>query len=537
MKTKISPDFSIPGHNQLTGKLKQLTHEFPLSHIFYHPANSKETAHIVIITEESHDVEIIGSRKWIRNNKDEKPILFHITCQEKMKVELRSGNPFFAWYCQKSAIIYQNPEAKECQNTDWPSFKKRFKRYSGNYSHDRDNLLIAVNRFQEFGSLTGLFVSYLSVFEYGIRYLEILYIGRSFESENLHQRIKHLIEFIPEMEGIFVPKNGNEYYLILELDKAKDFAEDGDEIRLNDKLIESFSRAGTKLHKMVFSRLSELKSLIKSGFRKQTLVVQAELATRDDPVTEITAQIVKRHLVEEIYLFHQTQNNQLTSYFLLLIGEGLGTENLTRIQQSANSKFEGKYSVVLIGHSRSWIQTNLFYQQSFFSKIMKPENLIFQSHPNHPSIHWEDNNNPEYPDLEYLNRSAINLSAQYFVLRNHSEKDNTEGTFDLFSKSVMRIFRTLVYSKLSYLPNYLPAFNLWKLCVYAEPRLEKIECLFEKLSGEDFFKEVNKHTLFHHDLSRLTEKKLLIADEILNSLLKELCTAFSRVKKSTDEVV
>ena len=535
MRTAIKPDFSVPGDDQLTGKLRQLTNEFSLTHIFYHPANAKEAAHIVIITEDSSDVEIIGSRKWIRNNKDEKPILFHITCREKMKVELRTGNPFFGWFCQKLAIIYQNPEAKECQNTDWPSFKKRFKRYSVNYSHDRDNLLIAANRFQELGSLTGLFVSYLSVFEYGIRYLEMLYTGRCFESEDLHQRIKQLIQYIPEMEGIFVPKNGNEYYLISELEKAKDFAEDVDEIRLNDKLMDNFSETEAKLNETVFSRLSGLKSLIKSGSPKQTLVDQAELATRDNPVTEIAAQIVKIHPVEEIYLFHQIQNSQHTACFLLLIEEGLGTEILNRIQQSVNSRFEGKYSVVLIGHSRSWIQTNLFYQQSFFRKIMKPENLKFQSHPNHPSIHWEDNNTTEYPDLEYLNRSAINLSAQYFVFRNHSEKNNTEGIHDLFSISILRIFRTLVYSKLSYLPNYLSAFNLWKLCVYADPRLEKLEYLFEKLSGADFFKEVTYHTRFHHELSRLTEKKLLVADEILNTLLKELNIAFNRIKETNDE--
>ena len=338
------------------------------------------------------------------------------------------------------------------------------------------------------------------------------------------------------MEGIFAPKNRNEYYLISELEKAKDFAEDGDEIRLNDKLIDSYSQAESKLNKMVLSRLSEFKSLIKSGFPKQSLADHAEISTRDDQVTEIAAQIVKIQPVEEIYLFHQIQNNQLTSHFLLLIGEGFGTETLNRIQQSVNSKFEGKYSVVLIGHSRTWIQTNLFYQQSFFKKIMKPENLMFQSHPNHPSIHWEDNNTPEYPDLEYLNRSAIKLTAQYFVLRNHSEKDNTEGIFDLFSKSVLRIFRTLVYSKLSYLPNYLPAFNLWKLCLYAEPRLKKMEYLFEKLNGEDFFKGVAYHSRFHHDLSRLTEKKLQIMDEILNALLYELITIGAGIKETNDEV-
>jgi len=535
MRTIVKPDFLIPENDALSGKLNQLTHEFPLSYIFYHPVDVKDSAHIVIIAEESRDVEIIESRKWIRNNKDENPILFHVIDLETMKSGRQSGNPFFGWYCQKLAVIYQNSEAKDCGDTDWHSFKKRFKRYSLSYSHDRDNLLAAVNRFQELGSLTGLFVSYLSAFEYIIKYLEMLYTGSNFESENLHQRIKQLIHYIPEMEGIFVQKNGNEYYLIFELEKANDFAEDGDEIRLNDKLIDSFSQVEEKFHKMVLSRLSALKAFVKSRFPIQQLTDKRELSMLDDQVTEISAQIVKIHPVEEIYLFPQVQASQQTTCFLLLIGEGLGTETLSRIQQSVNSRFEGKYSVVLIGHSRSWIQTNLFYQQAFFKKIMKQENLRFQSHPNHPTIHWEDNNIPEYPDLEYLNRSAINLSAQYFVLRNHSEKDNTEGIFDLFGKSILRIFRTLVYSKLSYLPNYLPSFNLWKLCVYADPGLEKLKYLFEELSGDDFFKEVAYHIRFHHDVSRLTEKKLLIADEILNTLLKELNIAFNYIKKASED--
>jgi hypothetical protein len=66
--------------------------------------------------------------------------------------------------------------------------------------------------------------------------------------------------------------------------------------------------------------------------------------------------------------------------------------------------------------------------------------------------------------------------------------------------------------------------------------LEKLEYLFEKLSGEDFFKEVNKRNLIHHDLSRLTEKKLLLADEILYTLLKELNTAFNCIKKTSEDV-
>ena len=161
---------------------------------------------------------------------------------------------------------------------------------------------------------------------------------------------------------------------------------------------------------------------------------------------------------------------------------------------------------------------------------MTPENLRFQSHQNHPAIHWEKPYSPGYPDLEYYYRSSTRMAAQYFVLRNNSEKDITDGLSDLFGKSVLRILRTFVFSTLSYLPNYLPAFDLWKLCVYAEPKLEKVEYLFEKCSGESFFKEVDHHTQFYHGISRLTERKLLIMDEILNLLLQKLEAACTSIK-------
>ena len=102
--------------------------------------------------------------------------------------------------------------------------------------------------------------------------------------------------------------------------------------------------------------------------------------------------------------------------------------------------------------------------------------------------------------------------------------------FDLFSKSVLRIFRTFVFSKLSYLPNYLPAFSLWKLCVFAEPELEKLEFLFEKCSGESFFRELDNHNQFSHGISLLSGEKLLIMDEILRLLLKKLEVICTKIK-------
>lgn len=157
MNATIEPGFSNMENEALREKLSQLTHEFSIAYIFYHPSKTTEPAHIVIITSQNEHVEVIESRKWIRNSRDKSDVLFHVISQRKMDFEYRAGNPFMAWYCQESAIIYQASQANECYNTDWHSFKEKFKKYSGMYFHDRDILLSEANRFQRLGSLTGMF--------------------------------------------------------------------------------------------------------------------------------------------------------------------------------------------------------------------------------------------------------------------------------------------------------------------------------------------------------------------------------------------
>jgi hypothetical protein len=318
--------------------------------------------------------------------------------------------------------------------------------------------------------------------------------------------------------------------LISQLERGIEAAEQADEISINYELYESVKETEAKLSEMVSDRFAELKKLIKSGTPKQIDIGVPRASVEEAELSLIIAQILKIQSVEQIYLFHKKESFHSTIYYLLLIGEGLGTEILNRMQQSAMAKSTGKCTVVLIGHSRIWIQTNLFIHQSFFQKIMRTENLAYQSAQSHPQIHWETPYTPDYPDLEYYYRSTKKLTANFFILRHNSEEKNAEGLDDLFSKSVLRILRTFVFSALSYLPHYQSGFNLWKLCVYAHPKLENVEFLFEKLSGENFFKEVVYHTRFHHDLSRLTEEKLLIMDEILNLLLHKLTAVCKKVK-------
>ncbi len=529
MKAIVKSEFSNPENEALSEKLLQLIHELPIAYILHHSSDAAEPAHVIIITEEPRDVEVVESRKWIRNGKEKSNTLFHVICQGKVDFNYKTGHPFIACYCQKSAIFYQNPQAKECLETDWHSFKKKFRKYSEEFYHDRDILLTEAHRLHRLGSRVSVFLTYQSVYEYNIQYLEALYIGRNFISDSLHQRIKRLARFIPSIEGLFVKKNGNEYYLISQLERGIDAAEQADETGINYELYENIKEVEAKLSEMVSARFAELKKLIKSHIPEQIDRGVPKSSVEETELSPVITQILKIKPVEEIYLFHKKQSSQATTYYLLLIGEGLGIEILNRMQQSVMAKSRGKCVVVLIGHSRIWIQTNLFIHQSFFQKIMKPENRMFQSRQNHPSIHWENPYTPDYPDLDFYYRSADKLVANYFVLRHHSEKENGEGIDDLFSISVLRIFRTFVFSKLSYLPYYQSAFNLWKLCVYADPKLENVEFLFEKLSGENFFKEVSCHTRFHYTVPRLTEEKLLIMDEILNLLLQELTSVCKKV--------
>ncbi len=535
MKTNTESGFPKLKNEALREKLCQLISEFQIAYIFYHPGKTREPSHITIITSEPGQVERIESRKWIRNSRNESNTLFHVIFQGKMNFEYRTGNPFMACYCRRSAIIYQNPKTEECPETDWASFKKRFKRYRECYYHDRDILLSEANRFHSRGSLTGMFLSYLDIYEYIIRFLEFLCIGHAFDSTDLHERIKQLAHFVPRIDGVFVKKSGKEYYLVSELEKAKEVAENGDEVQLNESLFESIVEAELQLHKLVSGRFSVLKKQLKSDVLIQKSTVDPDSSTEDKELSSIISKVLEIHEVEEIYLFYQSQNHYKITYFLLLIGKGLGTEILNQIRQSVKAKSEGKLEVVLIAHTRIWIQTNLFYHQAFFKKVIVPENLRYQSNKNHPAIHWENPYTPEYPDLDHYYNSSIKLAAQYFILRENAENDNNEGLGELFARAVLRILRTFIYSRLSYFPHYLPAFNLWKLCVYAEPRLEKMEFLFEKCSGDNFFTELGNYNRFYHGISLLTTDKLSVMDEMLQLLLQKLELAYSCINEKNKE--
>lgn len=503
-------------------KLQQLIKELPIENVFFHPATATAPPHLIINAIEGQHMDVIESRKWLRLAVKERQVLFHVLGSRQIRFAYKNGNPFIPSYCTKSGLLYQNPDFTTQLPTTWKSFKGRFKKYEHEYFHQHDLLMTLANQFYGLEARTSVFLTYISIFEHHLTYLENLYIGHRFFNTPT-QRIKYLAQYIPFIEDLFVKQNGETYYLLVQLEKAKEAAAEADEMYINWELYTAIRQVEKQLYAMVANRLLELKKRIKSNKANElTLVSIPEKTEQEKEISQIVSQIIKIKQPEEIFLFHKTQTASKTNYYLLLIGKGLGTETLNSMQQSVMAAFNGSCSVVLIGHSRIWIQQNLFIHQDFFKNIMTSENKVFSLKNKEFTMHWQHPYTPSYGDLDYMYKATDKMISNYFVLREWAEKENGEGVYELFSNAILRFFRTFVFAKLSYQPHYLSANNLWMLCLYAQPNLGKIAYLFEKLSGDAFFKEVDYNSRFNHGLSRIPEEKGLVMDEILNVLGEEL---------------
>lgn len=508
---------------ELETKLQQLIAELSIETVFFHAATVKEPGHLIIIATIKKNVEVIYSRKWLRNVFREHRVLLHVLDSRQLRYIYKNGNPFVPSYCTASAKVYQNTHYKFRVSTEWKRFKKRYKNCENEYFHHHDVLKTLANEFHVLDARSSVFITYLSILEHHISFLENLFIGHSFYYKNLTERIKYLAQYLTEIEGLFVKQNAETYYLLEQLEKARAGEGQVDEINIHYELYNALTEVEQHLYNLVSERFLELKRRVKVYSKTNHSTVTAPtLSLVETHLSMLVSQIIKIRQVEEIYLFHKVQTPTNTCYYLMLIGDGLSTELLNGMQQSVVERFQGAYSVLILGHSRMWIQKELFIHQLFFRNIMTDENRVYQAPNKHFTLHWEKPYTLNYPDLDYLYNAADTMSSQYSLLRQNLEEGNVEGLNVLFSNAVLRIFRTYVFTGTSYLPNYLSAYNLWMLCLYAQPNIKKLEYLFEKLSGDSFFKEVDYNSKFQHLLSRLTEEKMLIMDEILKGLTFEL---------------
>ena len=512
----------------LQAKLHKLTKEFEIASIHYHLKTSGTLDQIIIITGQNNDIEVLESRKWIRKAMRDKPLIFHILDVHTITYLYKIGNPFATCFCNRESMIYRNPELSDYITVDWKLFKTNYQNYENQFHHDREILISEINRYKKISRFTSIFLIYESLYAHHISFLESLYLGKIHSSYTLHRRITQLSPIMPSIASLFVKENGGQYFLILQIEKAKKATHYDDAIDINEDLIDTIGNIEQKLCNLVCARFQDLKRLIKSESRSY-LHMNIAPQKEESELSQIISKIVNKKPLEEIYLFDRVESRGGSVYYFLLVGSGLGTELLYQIQQSLHASFNNRISVILIGHSRIWIQKNLYVCQAFFQRIMTTENRVYQSHKFHPVIHWEDPTSNYYPDLDFEYRRIKWLMENYFVLRTNIQNGNHSGLWGLFSNALLKIFHAVIYGSLSYEANFLRAEILWKLCLHGAPDLKNIEYLFEKFLPEEFFRFVNKYRGFHLDSPRVSEAELLIMDEILKVLFDKLTDIVRKV--------
>lgn len=530
MKTLPHSDFAVLHDEVLINRLRQAARDGSLLAVYRVPHGIPGSERLLLITETEAAAETLRTAKWVLKTADHSPV--SISSLHRAERFFEVGNPFAYCYYRPSFLVWcQERFAGLFSNyAGGKAFKKKFSSFKESYYHDRDILLSEAGRFYNLNSPISTYLTYITIFEHDLRYLEQLYAGDFFPDESPHTRITNLIPYIPELQKLFVRQNGTNYYLINKLQAAIEVAHN-DETYINTALYESIKIVERQLYNRVAARYKELKSAVRKEPGPTAVISPAREEQLDDPQLIIVRDIlIKIAAPEEVFLFHKAETFQInahvpaTVYYLFVIGQRIGNTSIQSIQQAVAARTQNNVSVVILAHRRITVQENLCFHQQFIQQIMSPANRIFSSSDMLPELHWEVPYEATYGDLSLYHRGVKQHLAQYFHLRSHMQGDNSEGLFHLFAQGYLRLLRLITYSSLyAYLPKWTSAWDTWQLCLFAVPSLNELEYLFGRI-GQDFHKHIDSHLRYSDLVGRLSSEELTVMDEILTRLSEKLAS-------------
>lgn len=522
MKTLEKLSFPKLENDYLENILRQLINKYNIIQIFFTGHKSSAFSYLIINIESSIDAKNLQQSKWVRKAKERFQINISFIFSSKLHHHYSIGSPFITFYCRESTVIYQNNEVGNTifRTEEWQKFKKRFNEYENNFYHDHDLYAWQIKNLISEGSPNSVFTSYARLIEYDLDYLEELYLGSKSVLESLDYRINNLIQYIPDIQKIFIRTPYNKFYLTDLFRKAKEASAD-DDVIYKEEMYEAVGIAQRSLYFLIEKRLAELKKLIKQGLHESIETV-FEIENKPDNVIINTAieTILEMSEVEEIYLFHQITYGEKTTYYLMLIAVGVGNEKLKLITQSLKSKMGENHDFVLLSHSRYWIQINLYQNQSFFSKIILNEYLIYSSSKYLPEFHWEIPHNTYHADLHFYYKPTKDIAMQFFTIASNT-KENYQGLEYFFALFFMSFCRTCIFVKTYYLPNYLSNETLWQLCIYADADIHKYNYLIEQFYTK-FFPYLDRNMTLHHSISKLNKEQVSQMNVIMVKFMDEL---------------
>lgn len=521
MKTSEKITFPELQNEYLQNILRQLVQQYNIVEMFFTRQQSSVFSYLIIHIENSIDVAKLQNSNWVKKVKKSCQIDVNFIYTSKLRNRYTSGCPFTAFYCRPSAVIFHNKELKDSAFTtlEWKKYKKNFNVYQNEFYHDHELQKWQIKNLISESSSNSVFTSYARLIEYDLSYLEELYAGKKSASLNLSERITELIQYIPDIQKYFVKSQKNGYYLADLLLQAKE-ASSEDDVIYRDEMFQAVGTAEQGLFSLIESRLDELKKLIKKGYEKKEMICHTDEMPKEAILDTAVQTILNFAEAEQIFMYHKITCYNKTIYYLLLITSETGNEKLKLITDSLRNKVGQDYNFVLISHSRYWIQNNLFEYQSFFSKIIQDDYLIYSSGEYHPVFHWESPHKPYHGDLHIFYKSVKQIAVQFSATAKNANESYC-GLDSLFALFFLSFSRTYIYARTYYMPNYLSSQTLWDLCIYADTDIRKYNYLLENF-WTDFFPYADRNRTVFHGLSRLDKDKADQMNVIVEKLMIEL---------------
>lgn len=522
MKTTI-----LPINDFLSNQLKEVITEFSSVLEIYYCSNTIEmTSYLLLHLNNRSDIDIIANRKGIKKLFKIYGIIVLLFDYDSLKYKFKHGYPLIELIYQEKHLIYQQEgiDFTKLATRSFKEFKNQYNIYKEIYFQDYGLLSSELNKYKSLDAISSVFLVCERILELHLKYLEELYIGHISSNSNLHQRIKAISKFNPEIESLFLKRNEEEYYLIALISRVKEAIEEDREVYYHE-CFEAFNNVENALHNFIQDRFKSLKRLIQHSTVIPTIAEVTIELNKQDTFNDI---IIERCLnqnqrIEEIYLYKTLILGNQTIYYLLVIGDKFANEQIKNLESSLQDKFNKQTNFVIIAHTKIWIQTELYSSQDFFANIIKNENKIYSSSKYNASLHWLVPHESLYTDLYYYN-SVTNNTAKELLKNLQKLKKNQECKQSipyLLSLYFMSFCRTYILAHLSYLPNYLSSYSLWLLCVNVNTDLIKYQYLFDKF-GTKFFSLLDYYRILHQRLINFDTEKTEILIEIITQLQAEL---------------
>ncbi|WP_234110723.1 hypothetical protein [Chryseobacterium sp. R2A-55] len=503
-----------PHHQQLTETLNSFAAQYDVLRVFLSYSQASQKHLLIIHIGNLRVPETLSESKWIRKALEHYHTQVIILGSVDIRRHLKLGSLWINRHCNGSSFIFK----KEGHEWTYPNLDKQLKkhqRFREDYFRQRDLLSTEIQRAKNNNALTMAYHLYISLFEHHLLHLELLCTGRYFYQDHLNERFLRLEKYLPEIKRMMLKKTGTRYYLIEALFSAIKADEEQEPMMLEEEFEGAISTFEEQLYGLVQRTFNETKKAVKPMIGSETGIPEKVPASPCEPVISILTQ---HYAIDEIFLFHQEEISEsdrgTTVLYLLLISNRISHQDLCNMMQMVLQQTEGRFSIVPIAHSKTWIQEHLCEYQRFFQKIMTPQNAIFLADV--PSvIHWHTEAMIIVAETIY-DRSCLQLYENYRAFRSREGQGTHEGLGLMISGLFYRACTMLIHSSLHYRPNPINIRILWKLCQYAEPKVKLLDFLIQKLPF-DFFEFLNPSKNLFKNFCRLEEEELCILDELAQS--------------------